>query len=562
MGKQMKSGGWRIALMIAVAGWALYAFIATRSTLWDRDEAWFARASVEMAQSGNYLYSTFNGQPWLHKPILIFWLQAATIQGWGAIEWAARFWSPLATAICALLTFWTGRRLANARAGHLAMIVLLTTPLMVVEGTAATIDAVLLALTLTTIVLLLRNLGSDLRWWTVLPLGLALGAGALAKGPVGPAVFLLTVAGTWFFARGKGLVTGRHLAWVGVASGIGLGVFLAWAIPANQATGGDLVRIGWNEQVLERIRHPFEGHGGGSLATYALSLGLYPVLLLLTVYPWTFFLPAALAGAREGATGGWSGRAYLMGWCVPTFVLMSLVVTKLPHYILPIYPAIAVAIGATLDRLLRDELTSVEARWIRRGNWFFIPTLVIIAGTIAALPRFSASLGVRVIAPLSVLCLTVGAMFAERAWKVGRPRRALGWLAGSAVAFQLAIVFEVVPQIELAKPVPPLARQINAYLEMSGNEIAAATEIATAAFDEPSLLFYLGAPRVRNLHPTEVRGWSRAPLPGVLVIPREALLRLEAEGDPLPLVPLATAEGLNIGNTKRVELVALRRVGN
>src|SRR5690349_18040554 len=134
MAARSDSGGesgafrWKLAACV-LATFAFASFLATCSTLWDRDEPRFARAAVEMASSGQWLYPTFNGELRPDKPILIYWLMAASVRAFGASEWAVRGWAPVALAVTAGLVWSIGRRFLSPSAALLAVLVLATAPL-------------------------------------------------------------------------------------------------------------------------------------------------------------------------------------------------------------------------------------------------------------------------------------------------------------------------------------------------------------------------------------------------------------------------------------------------
>src|ERR1035437_9258191 len=136
-----RRAGWPMAILAALAIMGVYFFRASRSTRGDRDEPAFARATVEMVQSGNYLYPTFNGQLRADKPILIYWLMSIPVRILGGTELACRFFSPIATAIACLLIYFIGRRLFDRATGLLAMVIYSLVPLTAMIGTAATADA-------------------------------------------------------------------------------------------------------------------------------------------------------------------------------------------------------------------------------------------------------------------------------------------------------------------------------------------------------------------------------------------------------------------------------------
>ena len=175
--------GWPAALALA-AGYVVFLLALTNTTtLWDRDEARFAQAAVEMLASGQYLVPTFNGELRPQKPILIYWLMTLSLGVLGKSELAVRMWSPIGIAIAALATFAIGRRWWSPRVGLAAMVIVALTPLTLLEGVAATTDAMLLAAFTVSMALMAQALDRP-RWWQAAALGLAFGAGLLTKGPV------------------------------------------------------------------------------------------------------------------------------------------------------------------------------------------------------------------------------------------------------------------------------------------------------------------------------------------------------------------------------------------
>ena len=113
----MSRTGWPAIIGLVVVVWCGYLWTTTRSTLWDRDEPRNATAAVEMVQSGDLLVPTFNSEPRLHKPILMYWLMALSVNVLGPTVLAVRFWAPLGIAISCLLTAWIARRLYGPEAG-------------------------------------------------------------------------------------------------------------------------------------------------------------------------------------------------------------------------------------------------------------------------------------------------------------------------------------------------------------------------------------------------------------------------------------------------------------
>jgi 4-amino-4-deoxy-L-arabinose transferase-like glycosyltransferase len=544
-----KGPGWGVALLIALLAAAALLAVASASTLWDRDEPRFARATVEMLASGNYLVPTFNGHLRPDKPILIYWLMALPVSLFGAGEAAVRFWAPVGIAATVLLTYAAGRWLGSPRAGLLAGGLLALTPLTLMEGSAATTDAVLLAFITLAIATFAH---AFLQGWKAIHggiLALAFGGALLTKGPVGLAVPLASILVTWVLGRRDTPLRGRHLAWVGAAAAAGIGLFLLWAVPANQATGGEFARRGLGHHVVDRMSQPLEGHGG----SWLLFLPYYLVVILIAFFPWTAFLGGAASALLGGRLGGRRGRALLLGWIVPAFVLMTLVATKLPHYILPIWPGLALAVAATLEAHASGRLAERDRIWLRRGQWLLGVPGFAIGAALLAVPRLLSAPELRLPCFAAGLATLGTTLLALRHHRAGRMQASCAVLGLGTLLLGLVLLLGILPAAERLKVSPAIAAAIR-------SRTPAGVPVASYRYAEPSLLFYLGRGPVRELADAgEAARWLREPGPGVLVLPSEELARLAREAGRLPAVPLANRRGYNYSKGKWVDLVAVRR---
>jgi len=254
--------GWPYAFAGAAVVLFVYLFLASRSTLWDRDEPRFAQATLEMIKSGNYLYPTFNGLVRPDKPIMIYWLMSLAVRLCGANEVGFRFVGSLSIALAGLGTYWIGRRLLNPRAAFWSMLVLAATPLAVVPGTAATTDALLLAIFVAAMMTQVHSFKSGFTLKHALLFGLLCGCALLTKGPIGIGIPLLGAISTWFLGRAQ-LNRGDHAALkLSGAALLGVAMFVAWGIPANNATitkdypRGEYLETGLGHHVVERASKP------------------------------------------------------------------------------------------------------------------------------------------------------------------------------------------------------------------------------------------------------------------------------------------------------------------
>jgi len=511
----------------------LYLSLTPQTTLWDRDEPRFAGAAVEMLESGQYLYPTFNLEPRLVKPILIYWLMALSTSILGQSELALRFWSPLGMALACLFTYSIGRHLWSRWVGIVAMVVLATSPLVALEAVAATTDAVLLAAVTASMAALVRFPSSQgtRRLMLVVGLALALATALLTKGPVALLVPILAVAGgavlhnawrSWSIARD-----------VMVAAVLATGLFALWAIPANAATGGRFLEVGIGREVLQRMVVPFEGHGG----SFIWTLPLYLVVIVAGFCPWTLVLPKAIR-LLVGQCRNSIGSALILAWIAGPLGLMSCVATKLPHYILPLWPALSLATAVVL-------VAGFELNWRQTGVWLFLGGAVAGAGTLVWLAVVFPAARVPSFVMLLVLFTSVGAVWRLRS----RSMAVAAVLSLAMVAHVVVAGVWLAPLVEAFKPVPRVAAVVRSE---TGRDVP----VAAYGFGEPSLVFYVQRPPVEMLSSAaSVRDWADEPGPGVLVATREAL----AGTEPLPLEEFYADEGLNYTKGEWIELVVLRR---
>lgn len=549
-----------LAMGLAVVLLASYLFVTTRSTLWDRDEPRFSEATVEMVYSGDYLVPTFRGELRPDKPILIYWLMSLPVRLFGPTELACRFFAPVGVAVACLLTYLMACHLfgpgTGPSAGLLAMVILATTPLLLMTGTAATTDAVLLATMVGAFAVFEDAFRKGLKKIHLVGFALTLGAALLTKGPVGLALPILGMVVILVFARRFSFTWAGYLF---VAALLASGIFLAWAIPANDATGGEFLRRGLGYHVVARAMRPIDSHGGN----FFLTLPFYVPVVIFAFFPWILFLPGALSAVAGGRVGGSDGRSFLFGWMIPIFLFMSFVSTKLPHYIMPIWPALSLAVAGTIESAERRMLSARDLKWFVYGRWLFAAIGVVGGAALVIGPWFVPALGLNPpgsepfspglawpIVGLGAILLVM-TLLAAREHSAGRYRSAVGILVAGIVCVILTVSMLGLPMVERFKLSKPLADAIRA-------QTAADVEVTHLDYDEPSLIFYLGRRHLKSVgSDAGVFRWAKQPKPGVLVISRGALARIEANNGPLGLKQIAAVRGFNYSKGKWADIVAL-----
>jgi 4-amino-4-deoxy-L-arabinose transferase-like glycosyltransferase len=538
-------GSWVKAVGIALLVVCVYLLAASRTTLWDRDEAWYGRPAVEMIESHDYLVPTFNGRMWTDKPILYYWFVAAAIRVLGPTAFACRFWSAVGIAATCLLTFAIGKRLLNAKAGLWAMLILATSLMVLGTGTMSLIEGILLPITTATMLVFVEAVLSGPRWWHVPVLGCTFGLGMLAKGPMG--VFPLpTMALTFFLCRKTGLPIRRHVLVILAALVIGTAIFLAWAIPVQIATHGEFLRVFFGREVLHRSLSPMESHGG----KFFLYLPYYLGVIIVGFFPWALYLPGALSSAFGDRLGGPKVRAILLGWIVPIPILVTLVATKLPHYILFVWPGLALAAAATVTATDQQAWTQRDHRWLQWGGWPFSVTAFGAAGLLAVGPWFLPIPGLRWWGLASAVVLSVMGVLVMRNLHAGRFLTCARSLLVGMIALGILLFAGVLPAVDSAKVTPEIAAAID-------SRTAKKVPVTSYRFGEPSLNFYVGRPIEVLQNEKFVTDWARKPGLGVLVIPRAELDDISRRYGAMSLETLASKKGFNYSKGKPVELLAL-----
>lgn len=307
----------------------------------DRDESRFAQASKQMVETGDLVDIRFGAVPRYKKPVGIYWLQSAStvIAGFGekAHIWTYRLPSLFGALIAVLLTFWCASGFASREAALLSAAFLGGTLLLTGEATIATTDAVLLAsilgaqAVLMRVYLAARGQGEPLPRWVVLAGWVSFGVAVLVKGPVIFAVTGLTALILTLWERDGRWLKGTHPL-------LGLVIVLAMAAPWIIAIG---LKSHW-QFFQQSLGQDFATKLQGGQESHGFPPGYFLIALTPSFWPAVLFLlPGFAVAVREHRE---PVMRFLLAWTM-CWIGFELVPTKLPHYVLPIYPALAIMAG-------------------------------------------------------------------------------------------------------------------------------------------------------------------------------------------------------------------------
>jgi len=341
----------------------------------DRDEARFAQATKQMQQTGDPVEIRFQDTARNKKPVGIYWMQAASASALGGTEapiWAYRIPSSLGALLAIFFTYLAGAALVGRRAAAIGATLFALSMLLVAEGHIAKTDAMMCAAITAMMAGLARaymryreNPGVVSRWSDTLLIGGGLGLSALIKGPVGLMVGGTALLALWLLGGGRGwLRRTRPLVWAPLA----LAIVLPWAIAITMQTGWSFWYDAIVGDMLSKAVSGQEQHGGFP--------GYYLLLVTLTLFPGSLLLIPAAWRTVQQRKAPWA--MFLIAWAVPTWLIFELLPTKLPHYVLPVYPALALAIGAYVAARFAGEpdATPFAARLTGRILWSIMALVV------------------------------------------------------------------------------------------------------------------------------------------------------------------------------------------
>jgi len=448
----------------------------------DRDEARFAQATKQMLETGQYVDIRFQDEVRYKKPVGIYWLQALAVKAGEAAGipqarttiWLYRLPSLFAAIGVVLLTYWTALAFVARRTALLAALMMASSVLLGVEARLAKTDATLLFTCVAAMGALariyLRNRRTPeapIGWQLPAILWTALAAGVLIKGPL-----ILMVVGLAALTLSIADRSARWLLSLRPVAGVGWLILLVvpWFIAIMLKSGGSFLTQSVGEDMLTKVFGGQESHGAPP--------GYYFLLFWVTFWPGSIL--AGLAAPRVWQARSEPGARFLLAWLLPSWTVFEAVVTKLPHYVLPLYPAIAIMIAGIVE-----GGGLVTKRWLVRGTvgWVLFPSLVAI-GIVLIFIIIGRDLGI-VAWPFAAAAAIFG-LFAWWLYELDGPERSLlrGMVASVLIAISVyAITFPSLPALFPSE-------QIADYIR--GNDCDEPQVASTGYYEEPSLVFLLG----------------------------------------------------------------------
>jgi 4-amino-4-deoxy-L-arabinose transferase-like glycosyltransferase len=514
----------------------------------DRDEARFAQATAQMLETGDFISINYQDQPREKKPVGIHWLQAASVAAFSSAEarqiWAYRIPSLLGAALAAAACVWGASAFFGPRVSLAAGAVLAATALLSTESGIAKTDAVLCGTVTLSLAALAQIYAAVLRGEAPrrrvkLLFWLGFAVAMLDKGPVGPMVIGLA---------GLALaVSDRKTRWAG-SLGWGWGLILVaaivgpWAVAITVRTDGAFWTHAIGGDMAPKLKGGQEGHFAPP--------GIYALMAPLVTFPASALLPAAAVGAwtrrRE------PGVRFALCWLIPAWLVFEAAPTKLVHYPLPTYPAIAWLAAAAF--------AEPTGRWSRRIAVVLaaIAGLVWAAVPIAAAASYGQGVAIAVWAGLAAAFAAAAAAASILAvlWREAPRWRALAAALILGAGAHALIVAAVAPGLAPLWLSQRLASLLDAdRLNPRGG--LAPGPVAAVGYAEPSLVFTLGTETELG----DVSDAAEAISEGRPVVVEKRLdpaFRAELADDGLRAQPAGSIAGLDYSSGRKEVLTVYR----
>ena len=387
-------------VVITVVASTIFLTSLGKARLWDRDEPRNAGCAAEMMQRGDLVVPIFNDELRHQKPVLLYWFMIASYSVLGVSEFAARLPSAIFAIGSALLTYGIARRFFDAKVALLAAIALCSSIMFCVAARAATPDSVLVFFSTLGIYfyalgtfansdgngIVLRN---QEHWFPqhigyVILMNLAFGLAVLAKGPIG-LILPTAIIGMFLLIQrldplpnenpdSEGRLSRLLISMLRIVNpvhflktcwymrpltAIAVAVLVAapWYIAVGIQTGGDFTKLFLLNENFARATTVMENHSGSWL--------FYPATIAVGFFPWSIFLGPILFAIDHQIsqkTRNAPAITFLACWVAVQVGLFSLAETKLPSYVTPCYPALAMLTAFCVMRWL-PSLKTIGIRW-------------------------------------------------------------------------------------------------------------------------------------------------------------------------------------------------------
>jgi 4-amino-4-deoxy-L-arabinose transferase-like glycosyltransferase len=338
----------------------VYVLIALFSIIWfgsldfrpliPSDEARYAEIAREMYVTGDWITPRYNGYKYFEKPPLQMWATSVVFEIFGVGNWQARLWSALTGFLTIVFVGITSTKLFNSRVGWLSSIILASSPMWIIAGHLSSLDIALSSFLAAALCSLLlsqhsENSNTQRNWvwlcWAFMALAV------LSKGLIGivlPSLVLIFYCiSIWDW---------KILNQIRIISGslIFLIITAPWFVLVS-IKNPEFLEFFFIHEHFQRFAQNSHNRNG--------PIYFFIPLLLVGILPWVPQLPMAFMSAIKRTKNSYLVNRLLICWVVIIFVFFSISSSKLPGYIIPIFPAIAILIAKYLDSIKYESFVTL-----------------------------------------------------------------------------------------------------------------------------------------------------------------------------------------------------------
>ena len=486
---QLVSKGRRGPLIAALLAFVVALPCAMMMPPLDRDESRFVQASAQMIETHDYININVQEVPRYKKPVGIHWLQVAAVKLTSNVAkrdiLAFRLPSLLGAALAAFACAWGASYAFGTRIGTKAGLIFAVSFMLSTEAFIAKTDAVqcgfitLMMAALAQIYLRTRDLGQDdsqntkvprMRWVKLI-FWLALAGSIMIKFIIGPMIVATTLLTLWAWDRK--IRWARHMGW-------GWGLILValicgpWIMAITVTTDGQFWVGAVGKDFADKLKGGSEGH--------FMWPGYHLALLPVTLFPAAWFLGGALQTAisrrHEAAI------RFAIAWFLPAFLIFELSPTKLPHYTLPTFAALAWLCAVSLDLPLKP--------WARILNIAagIIGGLVLGGLATAGYALYGNGAALACLVAVWLSALIIGGFGGWLMW-TNRQRVGFAFILAAGILTHLTFVSELVQLRPLWISRQLEAALITAHLDPR-RDLRTPGPVAIIGYSEPSFVFAMG----------------------------------------------------------------------
>lgn len=433
----------------------------------DRDEGTYAQVSKQMLESRDFLTLKFQDALFNTKPPGMYWSQALSTQLLSSASsneiWPYRIPSTLALIIASILLFILFKDIFDDRVALLAALIFETNFHSVLEAHIAKADSLLLLATIIVQGLLCKVIcKAKTNIFDIFLIWFFIGIGILIKGPVLPAVFILTIMSYSLLEKDYKLILKLKPVFGFAICSI---VVLPWCLIFYNATSLSFAKESFLRDILPRLISQMENHGGYP--------GFYVLFSMLSFWPWSLFIYSGLYIL-------WQNREdprfkFLLCWLVPAWLCLEIIPTKLPNYVFPLYPALSLGVASYLSQL--NLINSIASKL---NSYIWLIFSLIFA---YALFNFENYID-RTLSISSILILFIMLSVAVLVVINRNNKQRLTYLMFSALLVLPILYGLIIPNLENLHLTPKLKKSLDNKFK--------AEDLVFTGYREPSLVFLLG----------------------------------------------------------------------